>query len=1080
MANLILPKLKTGTDVRPPEREGIWTSLESRSAFQNVATSLDYQASGETKSVSSVPTMWARPLSIEMALHNKNYPIRREMIAQWQGMLAAVALAEVRRFPLTAQLVDLSKLRQQQPFSRALYQLLPHPVNALYSLDGNNPWQEVYVFLWNNQPVGMTSPSTIVANSEEGNWSGLPWWNEETKCLGSPLTGNHLNKNEKALLWRWLENLSTHLHNQNYQGQPRAIDEISGLINQFRDSLGSYPEQAVSLSDNPQYFGVSLNRGVLNGINKPAKAEAQPSNVRLIGSQGLSQVQDLLILDPQIAEAWGKSPQNIWLHQDQTLASLRLEDLKSGKVIWQNVRWIESKDLFLPELTFIDIEDALPGGYLPPETQPLIFNKRRITPLLPLNQILLEYFTPEDLIRHLNITPLNSSDGTFIRIELDLPLSGNNNQSQNYRIYKDYPLKEENALADGVPILEVWPHFQAEGWQEYYGFYYDAGLGEDTFHVSFPQAKEPHVFQEGQGNYQLTRLDKFPSHIQCQNRNRQPLGLIPLKTPQKISLADNWRVGVDFGTSFTNIYVNRRDNVEPLSLKSLHLKVTEADIETRIPVLFEYFVPEKFIPLDKPLPFSSVLTTRGKTNSPEGRERALFDGRIYNPDLNFQPDKNWIETDLKWDNFVPNRLFLEHLALHVSALAASEGITEIQWSLSYPSAFSRGDHTRYMSTWRELTEKLQEKTGIIQSCPEQKNLECFRTESLAVAQYFSDQEGYDLINSVCIDIGGGTSDISIWENNQLVHQCSVRLAGRQLFSQFIELNPDFIRNSLKLKHSGYERLKKDKLYAKLDVLLRNNGETWLKEIVKTIDKDEKSQGLIRLIALGTAGLYYYIGILLGALYSEEKYTTDEITPVYVGGNASRFLNWLDIGGKFDKHSQVNELFSHMLSKGSGFKDTEEVTRLSQKPKDEVACGLVLTDTKLKGLNKKQKDPLIAGENCVINGKEISYENRLEFEDRIESFEIPELHQLFAFVDEFNSAIKELELEGIKPMSQFQRGKGLEPKYKDKLYSSTKRELKNILLKEFGQGDSENIRPDAPFILGLKALLLALGREWAEH
>ncbi|MGL5873606.1 MAG: hypothetical protein ACRC2R_14765 [Xenococcaceae cyanobacterium] len=1077
MPNLVLPKLKIDSDVRSSDREGQWTTLEFGTTFQNVASSLDYKAPGDAKSVSSVPTMWARPLSIEMALHHKSYPIRADIISQWQGMLAAIALAELRRFPLKAKLVDLTKLSQQHPFSKALYDLLPTPINALYTLNGNNPWQEIYVFLWNDKPVGMTSPSTIVVPSEEGDWGNLPWWNKTTHRLESPLVGNYLNANEKALLWRWLENLNYELHQ--CDGKANAIDAIGGLINEFRNSLGSHPEQTLSLSSDPQFFGVSLNRGVLNGINFPVKAEAQPSNVRLISSIGdRKQFSDLLIIDPKIAEAWGQSPQNIWVYEDQTLASLQIEDLKTGKIIWKNVRAIESKDLFLPELTFIDIEDALPGAFLPNETQPLIFNKKKITPILPIDGILLEYFTPEDLIRNLQLTPINSSEGSFVRVQIDLPLSGVNNKPQNYRIYKDYLLKEENALVDGVPILEIWPHFRAEGWQEYYGFYYDAALGDDTFQVSFPEAKDPHVFKEGQGSYQLTRLDKFPSHIQCQNRNRQPLGLIPLKTPQEISLTGTWRVGVDFGTSFTNIYVNRKGNVEPLSLKSLHLKVTEGDQETRIPVLFEYFIPEKFLPLDKPLPLSSILTTRGKNKITEGRkESAIYDGRIYIPDLRFQPDKDWIETDLKWDNFVPNRLFLEHLALHVSALAANEGIKEIQWALSHPSAFSRGDRTRYIRTWRELTEKLQEKTGITQICPEQDDLECFRTESLAVAQYFSDQEGYDLVNSVCIDIGGGTSDISIWENNQLVHQCSVRLAGRQLFSQFMELNPEFLR---KHQLTSCKGLKKDKLYAKLDVLLRNNGETWLKEIVKTIDKDEESQELIRLIALGTAGLYYYIGILLGALYSEEKYTTDEITPVYVGGNASRFLNWLDIGGKFDKHSQINELFSRMLSKGSGFEDTEELTRLSQKPKDEVACGLVLSDTRLKGLTKKQKDPLIAGENCVINGKEISYEERLEFEDKIESFDIPELNQLFAFVDEFNSAIKELELEGIKPMPQFQKGKGLEPKYKEKLYSNTRRELKNILLKEFGQGDSENIRPDSPFILGLKALLLALGKEWAER
>jgi hypothetical protein len=845
--------------------------------------------------------------------------------------------------------------------------------------------------------------------------------------------------------------------------------------------LGSHPEQTLSLSSDPQFFGVPLNRGVLNGINFPVKAEAQPSNVRLVASLSPKTVPDLLIVDPHIAEAWGQSPQNIWVHEDQTLASLRIEDLKSGKIQWKNVRAIESKDLFLPELTFIDIEDALPGAFLPNETQPLIFNKQKITPIIPLDSILLEYFTPEDLIRNLQLTPINSSEGSFVRVQLDLPLSGINNKPQNYRIYKDYLLKEENALVDGVPILEVFPHFRAEGWQEYYGFYYDAALGDDTFQVSFPEAKEPHVFQEGQGNYQITRLDKFPSHIQCQNRNRQPLGLIPLKTPQEIPLTGTWRVGVDFGTSFTNIYVNRKDNVEPLSLDSLHLKVTEADRETRNPVLFEYFIPENFIPTDKPLPLSSVLTTRGKTNRPEGQERPIYDGRIYIPnrgEYGFQPDKDWMETNLKWKNFIPNQLFLKHLALHISALAVSQGIKEIQWALSYPSAFSKGDRTRYIRSWNDLIENLQEKTGITHLCPEQDNLEFFRTESLAIAQYFADREGYDLVNSTCIDIGGGTSDISIWESNQLVHQCSVQLAGRQLFSQFFELNPDFLCRSFKLQTNGWKNLKGDKFYAKLDVLLRHDADKWLKDNIKTIDENTEFQGLIRLITLGTAGLYYYVGILLGALYAENKYTRNEITPVYIGGNGSRLLNWLDLGAKFDRNSQVNELFSRMLSKGSGFEDSEEITRLSQKPKDEVACGLVLSDTKLKGLNKKEKDLLIAGENCVINGENFSYRDRIAFEDKLESFKIPELDRLSTFIDEFNLALKELEIEGIKPMPQFKKGQGLEASYKDKLWRKTRRELDNILLKEFGQSEADNIRPESPFILGLKALLRTLGEEWA--
>ncbi|MGK7874382.1 MAG: hypothetical protein AB4426_14035 [Xenococcaceae cyanobacterium] len=327
------------------------------------------------------------------------------------------------------------------------------------------------------------------------------------------------------------------------------------------------------------------------------------STVRLIPSPNREEVPDLLIIDRQIAKDWDESPQNIWVYEDQTLASLNVKDLKAGNIIWSNVRWIESKDLFLPEFTFIDI-------------------------------------------------PLSGVKNNSKQIE----------QPQNYHIFKDYPLKEYNALTE-VPVLEVWPHFQAEGWKEYYAFYYDAEYGDQTFQVSFPEAKDPHIFQDGRGSYQLTCLEEFPSYINCQDRAKNLIGL---------------------------------------------------------------------------------------------------------------------------------------------------------------------------NEWQELKEGN------------------FKT--------------------------------------------------------------------------------------KLDLFLRLEGDNWLKTKRAFVEDEPDFQGLLRLIALGTSGLYFYVGTILGVLYEERKYSKKEITPVYIGGRGSPILNWLAIGGRFNQHSEVNELFSQMLSKGSGFKYIEEKTRLSQRPQDEVACG----------------------------------------------------------------------------------------------------------------------------------------------
>ncbi|NJL52310.1 MAG: hypothetical protein HC930_08965, partial [Hydrococcus sp. SU_1_0] len=150
------------------------------------------------------------------------------------------------------------------------------------------------------------------------------------------------------------------------------------------------------------------------------------------------------------------------------------------------------------------------------------------------------------------------------------------------------------------------------------------------------------------------------------------------------------------------------------------------------------------------------------------------------------------------------------------------------------------------------------------------------------------------------------------------------------------------------------------------------------------------------------------------LHAEGKYHHPEITPVYIGGIGSKLLNWLAIGGIFDRHCEVNELFSRMLSKASGFEDTKELTRLSTRPQDEIACGLVLNATRLEESNNKQSKLLIAGEDCFLNDKQINWQQCLPPKKTIERFDISRLVQLSKFFDEFNLALKELDIEGLFP------------------------------------------------------------------
>jgi len=1095
---LFLPKLKSESTIRAGNAAGEW-AVHSFDAFEKVAGSLEYEAPGEVKSISSVPTMWGRPLIVEMALHSTAHPIRQQMLEQWQGMLAAIALAEYYGFPLKAEFIDLEEVRKTDRFGRAVHQLLPDKTRALYIENGKHPWEDLYIFLWDNKPVGMTSPSTLVVPSEEGVWANLPWWRNGR--LQSPVGDfpGSLSQPEKELLWGWLKNLRQALfaHSCGVDALKHpATNKIAGLIGDFQSQLVAVPpkDQQPSLSGNSKFFGVTIDRGVLCGLNVPIKLIPQASSVEVIASQGKAPTKSLLLIDEKIAKEWNKLPQNLWIYQGITLASLKLEDLRSNQLHWEDVIWVEPDQLFLPQLTFIDHRgDALPGTLKPQMIQPLVLAGEKITPLLPLNSLLLEYFTPEDLCKRLKFRPHSEGGESQVEVSLDLPLRGDSlsKDSKSYSISKTYTLSKDNAI-EGLPVLEIWPHFRSATWKEYFGFYYDAEL-ENTFQIRFSNSKEDYEFADERGGiHKVVRLEQFPESIECLNRQREPLGLIFPKPHQEIvALTGSWKVGVDFGTSFTNIYFNRKSDEKPLGLENLLLKITESQKVTRFLDLFEYFIPEEFLPPEKPLPLSTVLTERS------GRDRdkrdadpsPIFDGRIFVPTAKFDPKEDWIDTDLKWSNRRANRLFRKHLGLHISALAHKNGVNQIDWSFSYPSAFSNMDRSEYAETWNQFTANLQPRTGIIQNCKKGINSTSFRTESLAVAYYFADHERHDLVYTTCIDMGGGTSDISIWENNRLLHQCSVQLAGRDLFSQFFERKPKFLAekfDSVALK--DWQNLKGAAFNAKLDVLLRWESDKWLEQKRAGFTEDPDFQGLIQLTTIGIAGLYYYVGMLLRALYRESKHGRQAITPIYLGGNGSRLLNWLEHTGRFSYDSEINGLLSRMLSKGTAmvdesgvettFPDTRVRTELSRKPKDEVACGLVLDRAALEALDPLN-DSLIAGEEYEMNGVFYNWYDRVNPPDDVESFKpLPKMERLSKFLYDFHESLSSLKIEGVDRLNCYNRS--LLRSDNLALWEGTQRSLEELLQGDKFKGEPGKIRFEPPFILELKALLNHLGKEWARQ
>ncbi len=515
VSNKTLAAIQAGMAIEPEDR--LKNMIEFRSLLSLLPTTKTEFTNFHVEAIGS-----AQKHPVKPSLLVDHHQSSQDELDQWQGMLAAIAFAEIRNFPLKAEHLDVQEVRRCYPFAEAIWQLQSDNEIGPYKTR-----QENFIWTWDGKLVGRTSLRMIVVPVPDAQWTGLPWWNQEDRKLMPPQP--YLCDEEKCLFGGWLSNLLKEANNSNYDGNPHVVS----LLHDFQNSLGcSAAEADIFDQDSPQYFGIPFKRGVMKGLNRPIKLKKigyGGSFIKIINSIGKTPAKPLLLIDPCLATVWGIAPRQIQVHKNTTMASLNIEDLRAGRIEgWDDVRCIEPRDLFLPELAFIDVDDALPGGFPVQSNQPLLFNNNKITPLLPFNSLLLEYFTPEDLMGRVRFT----QNGSMVRVVLKLPLAGiyggANGHQEEYNLLREYTLNEQNAVKD-VPVLELWPNLKIPNWQDYYAFYFDAN---DTFNVSFGDAIEPHDYKDRNGNYMITRLSDFHTCVSCY-RHGYPVGIILLETPNK-------------------------------------------------------------------------------------------------------------------------------------------------------------------------------------------------------------------------------------------------------------------------------------------------------------------------------------------------------------------------------------------------------------------------------------------------------------------------------------------------------------------------------------------------------------------
>jgi hypothetical protein len=235
-----------------------------------------------------------------------------------------------------------------------------------------------------------------------------------------------------------------------------------------------------------------------------------------------------------------------------------------------------------------------------------------------------------------------------------------------------------------------------------------------------------------------------------------------------------------------------------------------------------------------------------------------------------------IHTGFKWKESCYQKPFLKEIALMISSNATAAGAAQINWSVSYPSAFSRNEARNYRKCWDDLCKDLREFTGIDHQFDDGSGEGGLQTEAVAFASYFGNYLNRPMVHTACLDVGGGTTDMSVWQDNTLLHQVSIPFAGRDICTKIMQIKPSFMRLLFTARPvvdigNDEAKFRQDPNFNSwFDNCLRSGSDALLKDRIPILraQQDKQLTEFVSLMAISFAGIYHYLGLILRGLHNE--------------------------------------------------------------------------------------------------------------------------------------------------------------------------------------------------------------------
>lgn len=972
-----------------PAPVGVWTA----GAIGAEISKLDFgrdQGDAIRNRVQSIPSPWARMTLFRNALEEDGHPARRMVESELLDALEFLwELNAIAGAPPTFKLIRLVDLQTAaegvgseriEDFASALFSLVPGVTDRAHG--DSKAFASITVMVMDGRPVLASSPFTGIFTAEDaasartGKYfhylqgaqiralSDRPYEFQRyaAEVLMPQLDDSSVPESSSASAWASVRRLL----------KPWLLSEVEKCNARLRPGqaplagAAGWRERANELR--LSYVGSEL--GGLTLYKRDAGAAAESSRWRL--AVGRKDVAAPLVIDPAIFNGeLFHGATTITLPPD--LSSLDRDILP---VLGTRYPWVApANDWFTDRLFFLHepIEHDTTYGYAR-----LTNNYRGENAalknahfVLPLQPAILKYFEPAALDKMLQITVYDSGQ---VELKLTLQLGGDGAR-RPVEVRKRYETAQ--LFRAPGPSVAIYPTFTDPSWKDYTVFAradnpavaamvrvsaFSAGVEAESSRVR----RSPMV--ELLALHQPPEAIAFDTEAAGTGEHASGLGiLLPKYRSVRGATRERWNIGVDFGTSNTVVCVRPEGPIaRPLTFDDGLLELTKTSDASRRS-MSAYFFPEAF----KSGPFGTAVVHHNHlhnsdlaTEQPGLRINVPFTGLVESD------EQNTVVGDLKWSTNQRTDFLAGSFLRTVLSIVLSEGLKNgidpsnirIRWA--YPRAFSPAQISNLRNFWQAVITSFRT-SGLDVQQPEPP-----LDESAAVlSHFFNDGKlapGAEA--SVLLDVGGGTSDLAIYERGHALVLDSIMFGGKNLTGQRAQGNTQqtrenpFVRafaawcraNGLGPETSEGAALSKylkdgqDHLafsYALSTSAFGNQGRRFVTEPAFA-----KFQGQILYFY---SALFYYIGLTIRDLRQTGKISASELpSKVIVAGNGSKYLHWLtEMTPSAD--SAFHPFLARMLAAGAQTPDQKlPKISISDMPKLEVGLGLVAavppTDLSLGG------------------------------------------------------------------------------------------------------------------------------------